>query len=100
MFRSTCVVRAAASALRRDEPADLLRFRKNHVGAITHHAGRYEGRSFLLRTILAAVRLETKIPLPIDMRLAICRADPVGIGAIGDRLHPAFGIERLEIGDL
>ena len=44
----TSVMRAAISALRCDEAADLFGPRENHVGPIAHHTGRHESRGLLL----------------------------------------------------
>jgi hypothetical protein len=38
------------SAVLRNETADFLGTRENHVGPIAHHAGRHDGRRALLRT--------------------------------------------------
>src|SRR5258708_8798407 len=85
-FDTLRVRRATGSARTRDESADLLRRGEDHVGAVSHHAGRHDrGRAFL-RTVAAAVGLEAQIPFPQVARLPVRRGHLVAIPPMLDAL--------------
>src|SRR5258708_11710042 len=88
----------AASTLRLDQSADLLRCGEDDVGAVAHHPGADERWRSLLGTVAAAVGLEPKIALPKSVRLAVGSGHAIRVVAIADGLDTILGIEHLEIG--
>src|SRR5262249_6706179 len=85
------------SARVRNEAADLLRPRENHVGSIAHHTGSHEGRRALLRTIAADIGLEAQVAFPEIAHLPVRGGDLIGVAAMIDRLHALLRIELFQL---
>ena len=88
------------SAVLRNETADFLGTREDHVGAIAHHSGRQDRRHTFLRTVVTYIGLEAQIALPEIPRLPIGGGNLIGVAAMVDRADPILGVELLEIGHL
>src|SRR5258708_19715869 len=93
MFRRLPAHRGTrGSTLMCDESDDLVGQGEDHVGAVAHHSGSYQGRRTLLGTFVADVGLEAQVAFPEIANLAVRGRNLVGVAAVSDRLHPILGI--------
>src|SRR6185437_10838531 len=97
-YLSESSVMTFGSAMRLDEPADLVRRGKNHVGAIPHHASADECGHPSFRPGAAAVDLKTQVALPERMDFAVGGGHAIRITAVVDGVDAMLRAERLEIG--
>src|SRR5258708_18182470 len=87
-------------ALRDNERANLAWFSKDDIRAVAHHSGCNQGRRILFRAIAACVGLQSQVPFPKLVWLAVRSADCVSVFAIRDCLHAIGWIELLKIRNL
>src|SRR4030088_191369 len=86
---------ADASASSLDHLVDLIRCCENHVGAVSHHAGRHDRGRAAFRPILAGIGLEAEVALPKGVCLVVGGGHAIGVAAIRDCLDPFVRLQPL-----
>src|SRR5260370_38764337 len=78
---------AHSLALRHNERANFAWFSKDNIRAVAHHSGRDQSRRILSRAIATGVRLQSPVPFPKLVCLAVRSRGCVSVLAVGDCLH-------------